>query len=706
MIILRLDKNGGINKGDIKAFEHDNKSETYIIQLYKNNKVYDLTNKTVELTIVEKKRKYGDVVTLPVEAAAEGKVKLEIVAALTKQDGTYDFKLTVKDTAGLIETFPNFQVKIDTDITKNIAGEIAEDKNFTIITEGLKALSEYEVYKTNAKKVPDIEKNVANLGSQLETKANKDEVISKKNGVNINDFDEITRQTFLEAQGIDVNYVLGNENVKPINTSFFKVNVNLVELVNKIVNKTIDMVSGTFNIKDISDTNSYVTGYIDISHIPTKKMVVIRGISGKKFLKYDSNKKLLGYGDNNRVYYKEENVKYVVITNTFDSSIESEVYGLGENAEEYFKDKYDKYSDFLDTDSNIFNKDKAIFGYWINDTTLSHTTENRYIYGYIDIENKNEIHLIHNSATYHSFNIAFYDSSYTLIKVVKNKMYYNIKDDNSLTNAKWVILNSTNLFDNNSKEQLTDVIVSFTPIIGQPKQKMFSSNCIDNRMFRLNKWYGKIGDSLGDSLTERGYFQEYIKNKLSLLEFYNHGIGSTTMINTSTSSICNANRINVLSDNLDFLTIMGGRNELGLLHNGSRKIGDIDINNHDDQTFIGAYNLCISRILYRYRLSEGYKDVDYSDIVRVDNKKDFPIIILSGFYDDEKDASIIANASIEVAKLWGLYCVDVFRMSGINKFNADNYFTDEDRTHPIRTGYRDKIAPLICSAIENLEPIE
>ena len=168
MIILRLDKNGGINKGDIKAFEHDNKSETYTIQLYKNNEVYDLTNKTVELTIVEKKRKYGDMVTLPVESATEGKVKLEIVTALTKQDGTYDFKLTVKDTAGLIETFPNFQVKIDTDITKNIAGEIVADKNFTILTEGLKALSEYEVYKTNAKKVPDIEKNVADLGSQLD----------------------------------------------------------------------------------------------------------------------------------------------------------------------------------------------------------------------------------------------------------------------------------------------------------------------------------------------------------------------------------------------------------------------------------------------------------------------------------------------------------------------------------------------------------
>ena len=547
---------------------------------------------------------------------------------------------------------------------------------------------------------------IETFNSEFDKKANKDEVFSKKNGININDFDEETRRTFLEAQNIDVNYVLGNENVKPINTSFFKVNVNLVELVNKIVNKTIDMVSGTFNIKNITDSNSYVTDYIDVSHIPTKKMIVIRGINGKKFLKYDSNKKLLGYGDNNRVYYKEENVKYVVITNTFDSSIESEVYGLGENAEEYFKDRYDKYSDFLDTDSNIFNKDKAIFGYWINGNTLTHTLENRYIYGYIDIEGKKEIHLIHNSAKYHSFNIAFYDSSYTLIKVVNNKMYYNIKDDNSLTNAKWVILNSTNSFDNNSKEQLTGVIVSFNPIIGQPKQKMFSSNCIDTRKFRINKWYGKIGDSLGDSLTERGYFQEYIKNKLSLSEFYNHGIGSTTMINTSPLSICNASRINALSSNPDFLTIMGGRNELGLLQNGKYKVGDIDINNHDDQTFIGAYNLCISRILYKYRLSEGYEDVDYSDIVRVDTKKDFPIIILSAFYDDEKDATIIANASKEVAKLWGIYCVDIFSSCGMNKFNANNYFTDGDKTHPTRIGYKDKIAPLICSAIENLEPID
>lgn len=176
MITLRLDKNGGINKGDIKAFEHDNLSEVYVIQLYKNGAIYDLTNKTVELTIVEKKRKLGDMISLPIYEATEGKVKLEVVSTITKQDGIFDFKLTVKDTTGLIETFPNFQVKIENDITDHITGEIVQDKNFTILTEGLKALADYNIYKTNALKVPEIEQDIIEINSQLDTKANKNEV--------------------------------------------------------------------------------------------------------------------------------------------------------------------------------------------------------------------------------------------------------------------------------------------------------------------------------------------------------------------------------------------------------------------------------------------------------------------------------------------------------------------------------------------------
>ena len=184
MITLRLDKNGGINKGDIKAFEHDNLSEVYVIQLYKNGAIYDLTNKTVELTIVEKKRKLGDMISLPIYEATEGKVKLEVVSTITKQDGIFDFKLTVKDTTGLIETFPSFQVEIKNDITDSITGEIIQDPNFTILTEGLKALADYNIYKTNALKVPEIEQDIVEINEQLDSKAKQTDLKILENRMN------------------------------------------------------------------------------------------------------------------------------------------------------------------------------------------------------------------------------------------------------------------------------------------------------------------------------------------------------------------------------------------------------------------------------------------------------------------------------------------------------------------------------------------
>lgn len=65
--------------------------------------------------------------------------------------------------------------------------------------------------------VKNIDDKVGSLTAQLAQKAQQDDVYLKVNGINVNDFDEPTRQTFLESQGIDVNYVLGEGNVKTIN---------------------------------------------------------------------------------------------------------------------------------------------------------------------------------------------------------------------------------------------------------------------------------------------------------------------------------------------------------------------------------------------------------------------------------------------------------------------------------------------------------
>lgn len=168
MITLRLDKNGGINKGDVVFYESDNISEKYVIQLYKNGAIYDLTNKTVELTIVEKKRKYGNIFNLPIENATEGKFRLLVTSDISKECGLYDFKVTVKDDTGLVETFPSFQVEVLHDLTRSIASEIVNSDDFEILTEGLKALSDYNIYKTNALKVPALIEQLDTINTEIE----------------------------------------------------------------------------------------------------------------------------------------------------------------------------------------------------------------------------------------------------------------------------------------------------------------------------------------------------------------------------------------------------------------------------------------------------------------------------------------------------------------------------------------------------------
>ena len=326
MITLRLDKNGGINKGDIKAFEHDNLSEVYVIQLYKNGAIYDLTNKTVELTIVEKKRKLGDMISLPIYEATEGKVKLEVVSDITKQDGIYDFKLTVKDTTGLIETFPNFQVKIENDITDSITWEIIQDPNFTILTEGLKALADYNIYKTNALKVPEIEKNIVDLTSQLDKKAKQVDLDNANarisnlvihSGEGSEDIAEIVDG---RVGGNSVTYTSLGDNIRDISKGkgimdgsieARKLIDTLLKLSDEYLFDTITLTEGYY--LDPTDGGSRVNanyGYSDYLEVSPNDKFYCTDTSGL-FCKYNYNKELIGGGN---------------LTNNSDFSIDSQTY--------------------------------------------------------------------------------------------------------------------------------------------------------------------------------------------------------------------------------------------------------------------------------------------------------------------------------------------------------------------------------------------
>ena len=102
--------------------------------------------------------------------------------------------------------------------------------------------------------------NIKNINSELGHKANLNEVFLINNGININNFDEETRRTFLNLQGIDVNYVLGKGNVHLDNLSFVDVDRQ------NIFDKSKAKIGYMLNSSGIENANqsAFVSDYINI----------------------------------------------------------------------------------------------------------------------------------------------------------------------------------------------------------------------------------------------------------------------------------------------------------------------------------------------------------------------------------------------------------------------------------------------------------
>lgn len=158
--------------------------------------------------------------------ATTGKYQLDLSNGMFLVPGDWQFQWQITDSVGKkIHSFA-----FTGNVGKNISEGGTEATNFYLNLEDLKAMQEdlvngtidSSVLETNiAEKLTNLETQYApkltEVNAQLAHKANEGEVFLKELGININDFDESTRQTFLEAQGIEVDYVLGKNNVKEFN---------------------------------------------------------------------------------------------------------------------------------------------------------------------------------------------------------------------------------------------------------------------------------------------------------------------------------------------------------------------------------------------------------------------------------------------------------------------------------------------------------
>ena len=237
-----------------------------------------------------------------------------------------------------------------------------------------------------------------------------------------------------------------------------------------------------------------------------------------------------------------------------------------------------------------------------------------------------------------------------------------------------------------------------------------------NGIIKENIFFGMDASFLGDSLTAAGsgsQYIEFISDGLGLSDVHNCGIGGTMVSGGENSgkSFWADTRVNSLSLNSDVVFIMGGTNDAsGTI---TVKESDLTIENHDTNNFVGAYNVLISKIFYKYlKLSGGYySGIDYSGVTQVETAKPYFRIILitppkrfdsiSGL----KNVETLANYVTGIGMLWGLPVCDTNHQMNMNIVNRDSYFpgktTNKDYLHFGANAHRE-LADIVIGKVKSL----
>ena len=168
--IVKLDINKKLYES-IKAKQGDTKSRFILFNLYDGSLQFDLTNRTVRVYCKKKDNKvvFNDLV---INDAKKGYCTLELTNQVLAVSGAVELELFIFEGSKRLSTIP-FQLDV---IASNYNEDaIVSTNEFTALMNGLASLSEYDIYKNNAKQVPGIKEEVSNLSSQLDNLKSENE---------------------------------------------------------------------------------------------------------------------------------------------------------------------------------------------------------------------------------------------------------------------------------------------------------------------------------------------------------------------------------------------------------------------------------------------------------------------------------------------------------------------------------------------------
>lgn len=231
-----------------------------------------------------------------------------------------------------------------------------------------------------------------------------------------------------------------------------------------------------------------------------------------------------------------------------------------------------------------------------------------------------------------------------------------------------------------TSQQTTNTLELFMPLIWideTTKDNNYTS--MVNQAYPKNydkRFCDKVLLTYGDSITQQGGWQDIVKNKLNLYDYFNSGIGGSTVADngaTDTSgkkiSFCTDDRINNTFNHIDAIFVMGGTNDCGQ---------DIPLGNleypFNETTFKGGLASTIIKLQKRFPKTPIYIASPVGgrgEAGDVGQNRTEPVVNGIGLTTED-----YANACGEVAKKFGLTFIDVFANSGINEFNRKDYIVD------------------------------
>ena len=190
--IIKLDINNKMYE-TITAKQGDTESRFLLFHLFDASLPFDLTEKSVRVYGIKPDgtKIFNDLVINDVK---KGYCTLKLTNQMLAIAGLVKLELVIYSGNKKLSSIPCMLNVIS---SLNSDDAVVSTNEFTSLMNGLAALSEYDIYKSNAKQVPGIKEEVSNLSSQLDTKANEIDVV-KKGQV---DLDEMTERTLQAIHG-------------------------------------------------------------------------------------------------------------------------------------------------------------------------------------------------------------------------------------------------------------------------------------------------------------------------------------------------------------------------------------------------------------------------------------------------------------------------------------------------------------------------